>query len=77
MNIDRLRETREENNLTQKEVANILTTSQQQYSKYELGIRIIPIEKLCVLANYYNTSIDYLLGRTDEKKPYAKSVLKK
>lgn len=77
MNIDRLRKVREENNYTQKEIASILSTSQQQYSKYEIGIRIIPVEKLYILANYYNTSIDYLLGRTDEKRPYAKSVLKK
>lgn len=70
MNIDRLRELREENNLTQKEVADILETSQQQYSKYELGIRVIPIEKLYILANYYKTSIDYLVGKTNIKKPY-------
>lgn len=72
MKIERLREIREDKDLTQKDVAKILSTTQQQYSKYELGIRIIPIEKLCVLADYYNTSIDYLIGRTNNKIPYEK-----
>lgn len=72
MKIERLREIREDRDLTQKDVAEILSTTQQQYSKYELGIRIIPIEKLCVLADYYNTSIDYLIGRTNNKIPYEK-----
>lgn len=39
---------------------------------YELGFRVIPIEKLCIIADYYNTSIDYLIGRTNEIKPYTK-----
>ena len=45
---------------------------QQQYSKYELGIRLIPIDKLCILADYYNTSLDYILGRTNINKIYPK-----
>lgn len=68
MNITRLRDLREDNDLTQKELANILNTTQQQYSKYELGIRLIPIDKLEILANFYNTSVDYLIGRTNTKK---------
>lgn len=76
MNITRLKEIREDKDLSQKEVAKILKTTQQQYSKYELGIRIIPLEKISVLASYYNTSIDYLVGLTDERKPYSKSILK-
>lgn len=72
MKIERLREIREDKDLTQSDVAKILATTQQQYSKYELGIRIIPIEKLCILADYYDTSVDYLIGRTNIKKTYEK-----
>lgn len=63
--------------LTQSDIAKILNTTQQQYSKYELGIQIIPLEKINILANYYNTSNDYLVGRTDIRKPYPDSILKK
>lgn len=76
MNINKLRDIREDNDLSQADIAKILNTTQQQYSKYELGIRSIPIEKLDVLATFYNTSVDYLIGRTDERKPYKKSILK-
>lgn len=73
MNIQKLREIREDKDLKQIDVARILKTSQKQYSLYENGIRIIPIEKLDILANYYNTSVDYLIGRTDDRKPYPKA----
>lgn len=76
MNISRLKEMREDKDLYQKDIATILKVTQQQYNKYELGINSIPIEKLNTLANYYNTSVDYLIGRTDERKPYKKSILK-
>lgn len=76
MNVERLKEIREDKDLTQKEVAEIIHVSQQQYNKYELGINSIPIEKLNKLANYYHTSTDYLLYRTDERKPYPKSIIK-
>lgn len=72
INIERLKEIREDHDLTQTYIAKLLKTTQQQYSKYELGIRIIPIEKLCILADYYKTSIDYLIGRTNIKEPYSK-----
>ncbi len=72
MNIQRLKEIREDKDLYQKNVAEIINVTQQQYNKYELGINSIPIEKLDKLATYYNTSIDYLVGRTNEKKPYPK-----
>ena len=72
---DRLKEIREENNLLQKDVAKILKISQVQYSRYETGIRLIPIDKIAILADYYNTNIDYLLYRTDNKKPYQKSIM--
>ena len=75
MYYNRLKEIREDNSLTQRDIARVLNTTQQQYSKYELGIQILPLEKLNILANYYNTSIDYLIGRTDIRKPYPKSIL--
>ena len=76
MEITRLRDIREDKDLSQTDIAKLLKTSQQQYSKYELGIRSIPIEKLNKLADFYDTSVDYLIGRTDERKPYPKSILK-
>ena len=72
MNIERLKEIREDKDLKQSDIAKILKTSQKQISFYETGVRVIPIEKLDILANYYNTSIDYLVGRTNERKPYPK-----
>lgn len=50
---------------------------QKQYSLYETVVRLIPIDKLVLLAKYYNTSVDYLHGLTDERKPYSKSILEK
>lgn len=76
MNVERLKEIREDKDLTQKEVAKVIHVTQQQYNKYELGINSIPVEKLNKLANYYNTSTDYLLYRTDERKPYPESIIK-
>ena len=76
MNINRLKEIRQDKDLYQKDIAQILNTSLKQYSLYETGIRLIPIDKLVTLAKYYNTSTDYLLGLTDERKPYPKSIIK-
>ncbi len=73
MNIDRLREIREDRDLKQKDIAKILHTSQVQYSRYESGLRSIPIDKLAILAKFYGVSIDYLLGLTNERKPYPKT----
>ena len=75
MNIERLKEIREDKDLNQSEIANALSIKQQQYSEYEIGKRLIPINYLYDLADFYNTSIDYLVGRTDERKPYKKSIL--
>lgn len=72
MDFRRLKDLREDNDLSQKNIAKILKTTQQQYSKYEIGVRIIPIDKLSVLADYYDTSIDYLIGKTDNRKAYPK-----
>lgn len=72
MNIHRLKDLREDKDLTQADIARVLNTTQQQYSKYEIGIRLIPIDKLNKLADFYQTSTDYILGRTNIKKPYKK-----
>ena len=75
--MNRIREMREDNDLLQKDVAKILNISQQQYSRYERGENELSYDSLIKLANYYNTSIDYLLYRTDERKPYPESIMKK
>lgn len=75
MDITRLKEIREDRDLRQKDIAKVLNISQVVYSRYETGIRLIPIDKLAKLADYYDVSIDYLIGRTDEMKPYPKSFL--
>ena len=64
----RIRELREDNDLTQREMAKNLNCSQQVYSNYELGQRDIPTDILIKLAIFYNTSIDYILGITDNPK---------
>lgn len=66
----RIRDIREDNNLTQKRISEILNCTQQTYSRYETGEITIDIFNLIKLAKYYKTSIDYLLGLTDEIKPY-------
>ena len=63
----RLRDLREDNDLTQTEVANLLFTSQTVYSRYERGALTIPVEHLIMLADFYKVSTDYILGRTDKK----------
>lgn len=73
----RLRDLREDADLLQKDVAAILNCSQVCYSNYEIGKRDIPTEVLIKLAEIYNTSIDYLLGITDEKAPYPKTTKRK
>ena len=69
----RLKDLREDHDLKQEEIAKILNISQTNYSKYELEKVNIPISSLIVLADFYNTSIDYLIGLTDEIKPYTRS----
>ncbi|MDR3278446.1 MAG: helix-turn-helix domain-containing protein [Oscillospiraceae bacterium] len=60
-----LRELREDNDLRQHEIAKLLKTTQQQYSKYEAGTTEMSIRALATLADYYNVSADYIMGRTD------------
>ena len=66
----RICELREDHDLSQREVAKHLRCSQQAYSNYELGQRDLSPECLIKLAQLYHTSVDYLLGRTDEPRPY-------
>lgn len=63
----RIRDLREDHDMTQKQVAQLLGMSQTGYSKYETGENDIPTAVLIQLADFYNTTIDYLLGRTDQK----------
>ncbi len=66
----RIKDMREDKDLLQKDVAEFLNISQTNYSKYELGKINIPINTLKKMAIFFDTSIDYLLGLTDEIKPY-------
>lgn len=68
----RIRDLREDHDLTQKQIAGILGMSQTGYSKYETGENDIPTAILIQLADYYDTSIDYLLGQTKNPKRYPK-----
>lgn len=65
----RIKDLREDRDLTQKQVAEIIQTTQQQYSKIELGKADICGEKLILLAKYYNVSVDYILGLTQHPRP--------
>ena len=73
MNIERLKEIREDKDYKQSDSAKVLNTTQQQYSKYELGLQVIPVERLVKLAKFYNISVGYLIGLTNERKPYPKA----
>lgn len=66
----RIRNLREDSDLTQKQISKMLNISQVAYSYYELNKRNIPLELLCQLADFYNTSVDYLLYRTNDATPY-------
>jgi len=66
----RVRDLREDKDLTQKQMADFLQIHQTTYSDYEIGNLNIPVEVLIKLAKYYKTSIDYIVGLTDNPKPY-------
>ena len=68
----RLKDMRTDRDLMQKQIADFLDIDQRVYSNYETGKREIPIKHLVKLADLYGTSTDYLLGRTNEVKPYRK-----
>jgi transcriptional regulator with XRE-family HTH domain len=67
MVFENIRNLREDNDLTQKQLAELLHIKQTTYSKYELGKINVPIEAFITLADYYETSIDYLVGRTHRR----------
>jgi len=68
--MNRLKELREDNDLTQEECAKIAYIAKNSYIRYEKGERIPPIDVMASFAKYYKTSIDYIADVTDEKKPY-------
>ena len=70
--LPRIRDLREDHDLSQQAMAEILSIHQTTYSSYELGKMEIPLDALEKLADYYQVSVDYLLGRTDRKEPYPK-----
>ncbi len=72
--MNRIRDLREDNDLTQQELADRIGCSQTTYSRYESGDLNVPVDSLVKLAVFFNTNVDYLLGLTDEKKPYKRST---
>ena len=68
----KIRDLREDRDLTQKTVADFLLCDQSLYSKYERGERPLPLELAVKLAVHYNVSLDYLVGLTNQKNPYPK-----
>lgn len=75
--MNRLKDLREENDLLQKDLAKKLGLTQRNYSYIETGKTMLTEDILRKIADYYNTSLDYLLCRTDKKEPYKKSILDK
>ena len=74
---ERIRNMREDKDLTQKQMAGYLSIHQTTYSDYELGNLNIPIPALDSIASLFNTSVDYLINRTDEQKPYPSQRVEK
>lgn len=72
----KLRELREKSGMSQAEMAKLLGCSQQTYSRYESHTTEIPLESLIFLADYYDTSVDYLLGITNHNEPYPRNNVK-
>ena len=77
MYLKRIKDLRTDHDLTQESLANILKCQREVYRRYESGIRSLPIDYLITIAQYYNTSTDYLLELTDVKKPYPPKTSKK
>lgn len=70
MEYSRIRKLREDKDLTQEYMAQLPHVNQRTYSRYETGEHAIPLEQLCRIADFHNVSVDYLLDRTDTRKPY-------
>ena len=68
----RIKDLREDNDLYQKEIAEYLEITQQQYSLYEKGLRLMPMDMIKKLARYYNVDMNYIVGISNIKKPYPK-----
>lgn len=75
--MNRLRELREDRDLLQKDIAKKVGLTQRNYSYYETGQSMLTEDILRSLANFYDTSIDYILYETDVRKPYTKSIMQK
>lgn len=69
----RIRDLREDRDLTQKQIGQLLNMSQTGYNQYEIGKNDVPTKILIELAKFYNTSIDYILELTDDQKPYPRT----
>ena len=76
MKYQRIKDLREDSDLTQSQIGEKLNLPQRTYAYYESGERTIPPEILIKLADFYNTSIDYILGRTDKNKDNGSSILR-
>lgn len=68
--LQRLTDLREDRDLTQKDIARLLETTQKQYSRWETGQYQIPLDKVIYLARIYNVSLDYICGLTNDKRKY-------
>ena len=68
----RLKDLREDHDLTQAQVAEVIGTSQQHYGKYETGKIVIPFDRVVALAEFYNVSLDYIAGYINEPRPLVK-----
>lgn len=71
----RLRDLKEDKDLKQSTVAKLINSSENQYGRYERGENDIPLEKALILADYYNVSLDYIAGRTNDKKGLTRSEM--
>lgn len=72
LNFENIRNLQIDNSYTQQQIADYLNIKQNTYSQYETGALNYPVDILMKLADFYGVSVDYLLGRTDVKKPYPK-----
>lgn len=66
----RIRDLREDHDLTQKQISDYLKCDQSLYSKYERGVRQVPLNIIAALAMYYGVTVDYIIGLSEHKKPY-------
>ena len=72
----RIKDLREDADITQKQLADFLNIKQNTYSQYENELRQLPLDTLIKLAQYFNTSTDYILGLTNEKRPYPRNHIR-